>query len=233
MRHQADLTGATVVDRASVVITHLAEVVRANASRLLGREDVRALTEVVKRTHPVVVEELTPALLSLGQVQRVLQSLLDEDVPVRDLVRIFEALSLTAKTSSDHDALLETARAALGPAIAARYAVDGTLVVVTLDPRLEQSLLESLRPTEDGLQLLIDTGRAEALVGELGQVAEAAEQRGVNPVVVCSPQLRMALRRLLVVAVPRLPVLSYSEIAKCALRIETVGVVNGAYAIAA
>jgi flagellar biosynthesis protein FlhA len=233
LRHQADMTGATVVDRASVVITHLAEVVRANASRLLGREDVRALTEVVKRTHPVVVEELTPALLSLGQVQRVLQGLLEEDVPIRDLVRIFEGLSLQAKTSADHDTLLEAARSALGPAIAARYATDGTLVAVTLDPRLEQSLLESLRPTETGLQLLVDTGRAEALMEELGRIAEAAEQRGVNPVLVCSPQLRMPLRRLVVVTVPRLPVLSYSEIAKCALRIETVGVVNGAYSIAA
>jgi flagellar biosynthesis protein FlhA len=233
LRHQADMTGATVVDRASVVITHLAEVVRANASRLLGREDVRALTEVVKRTHPVVVEELTPALLSLGQVQRVLQGLLEEDVPIRDLVRIFEGLSLQAKTSADHDTLLEAARSALGPAIAARYATDGTLVAVTLDPRLEQSLLESLRPTETGLQLLVDTGRAEALMEELGRIAEAAEHRGVNPVLVCSPQLRMPLRRLVVVTVPRLPVLSYSEIAKCALRIETVGVVNGAYSIAA
>jgi flagellar biosynthesis protein FlhA len=233
LRHQADLSGATVVDRASVVITHLAEVVRANASRLLGREDVRALTEVVKQTHPVVVEELTPALLSLGQVQRVLQDLLDEDVPVRDLVRIFEALSLTAKNITDHDALLEATRAALGPAIAARYATDGALTVVTLDPRLEQSLLETLRPTENGLQLLVDTGRAEAIVAELNQLVEAAEQHGANPVVVCSPQLRLALRRLLQLAVPRLPVVSYSEIAQCALRIETVGVVNGAYSIAA
>jgi flagellar biosynthesis protein FlhA len=233
LRHQADLSGATVVDRASVVITHLAEVVRANASRLLGREDVRALTEIVKQTHPVVVEELTPALLSLGQVQRVLRALLDEDVPIRDLVRIFEALSLTAKTVTDHDALLEASRAALGPAIAARYAVDGALSVVTFDPRLEQSLLESLRPTENGLQLLVDTARAEAIVEELNRLVEAAEQRGANPVVVCSPQLRLALRRLLQMAVPRLPVLSYSEIAQSALRIETVGVVNSAYSIAA
>ncbi|WP_205864453.1 flagellar biosynthesis protein FlhA [Planosporangium mesophilum] len=233
LRHQADLSGATVVDRASVIITHLAEVVRANASRLLGREDVRALTEVVKQTHPVVVEELTPALLSLGQVQRVLQGLLDEDVPVRDLVRIFESLSLTAKSATDHDSLLEAARAALGPAISARYATDGALTVVTLDPRLEQSLLESLRPTEAGLQLLVDTGRAEIMVAELTQLCETAEQRGLSPVVVCSPQLRLALRRLLQMAVPRLPVLSYSEIAQSALRVETVGVVNGAYSIAA
>ncbi|MGC9669189.1 flagellar biosynthesis protein FlhA [Planosporangium sp. 12N6] len=233
LRHQADLSGATVVDRASVVITHLAEIVRANASRLLGREDVRALTDVVKQTNPVVVEELTPALLSLGQVQRVLQNLLDEDVPIRDLVRVFEALSLTAKTVTDHDALLEAARAALGPAIAARYAVDGALTVVTFDPRLEQSLLESLRPTDNGLQLLVETALAEKIVAELNQLVEAAEQRGASPVVVCSPQLRLALRRLLQMAVPRLPVLSYSEIAQSALRVETVGVVNGAYSIAA
>jgi flagellar biosynthesis protein FlhA len=227
------MSGATVVDRASVVITHLAEVVRANASRLLGREDVRALADVVKRSHPVVVEDLTPALLSLGQVQRVLHSLLDEDVPIRDLVRIFEALSVTAKTTVDPDALLEAARAALGPAIAARYAVEGTLVVVTLDPRLEQQLLEALRPTDAGVQLLIDTGRAEALMEELTRIAEVAEQRGVNPVVVVSPQLRVPLRRMTQVAVPRVPVLSYSEIARSALRVETVGVVSGAYSIAA
>jgi flagellar biosynthesis protein FlhA len=234
LRHQAELTGATVVDRASMIITHLAEVVRANASRLLGREDVRSLTEVVKRTHPVVVEELTPALLSLGQVQRVLQGLLDEGVPIRDLVRIFESLSLAAKSGVDNDGLLEAARLALGPAVAARYAVDGTLTVVTIEPRLEQSLLESLRPTDSGLQLLIDPARAESMMGELAHVIEAAEQRGASPVAVCSPQLRLPLRRLLQVAIPRLPVLSYSEIARSTLQIETVGMVStGAYPIAA
>jgi flagellar biosynthesis protein FlhA len=218
LRHQADLAGATVVDRASVVITHLAEVVRSNASRLLGREDVRALTDVVKRTHPVVVEELTPAALSLGQVQRVLQSLLDEGLPIRDLVRIFEALSLAAKTSIDPDSLVDAARSALGPAVAARYATDGTLAAFTFDPRLEQSMLEALRATEHGLQLSLDSVRAEAMVAELTGLLEAAEQIGATPVLVCSP---------------RLPVLSYTEIAGCALRIETMGVVGGAYPVAA
>jgi flagellar biosynthesis protein FlhA len=233
LRHQADLTGATVVDRASVVITHLAEVVRTNASRLLGREDVRSLADAVKRSNPVVVEELTPALLSLGQVQRVLQSLLDEGVPIRDLVRIFEALSLAAKTNADPDGLLEAARAALGPAIAARYAVDNTLSVITFDPRLEQGLLESLRPTDTGLQLMIDPTRAESIMDDLGRIAEAAEQRGVTPVAVCSPQLRLPLRKLLQVAVPRVPVLSYTELSRSALSIETIGVVSGVYSIAA
>ncbi|WP_344614832.1 flagellar biosynthesis protein FlhA [Dactylosporangium salmoneum] len=233
LRHQADLTGATVVDRASVIITHLAEIVRVHASRLLGREDVRALTEVVKRSNPVVVDELTPSALSLGQVQQVLQGMLDEGVPIRDLVRIFESLSLQAKQSTDPDSLLEAARASLGPAIANRYSHDGMLTAITLEPRLEQQLLESMRPTDNGLQLLIDTARAEAILADLTRLTEQGEERGVSPILVCSPQLRNALRRLVQMALPRLPVLSYSEITGSTLRIETIGVVNGAYPVAA
>src|SRR5689334_17414531 len=111
LRNQAELSGATVVDRASVITTHLAEVVTTHAARLLGREDVRLLTDVIKRSHPVVVEELTPAQLTLGEVQRVLQALLDESVSVRDLVRIYEALSLRAAATKDLDGLVEAARA--------------------------------------------------------------------------------------------------------------------------
>jgi flagellar biosynthesis protein FlhA len=233
MHYQAELSGATVVDRASVIITHLAEIVRNNASRLLGREDVRALTDMVKRTHPVVVEELTPALLSLGQIQRVLQALLDEGVPIRDLVRIFEALSLRAKVSVDHDGLVESARGALGPAIAAQYAASGRLTVITLDPMLEQGLLESLRPSENGPFMAIDGMRAEAMVSEAGRLVEAAEQQGMTPVLACSPQLRLPLMRLLRAGSRRVQVLSYSEISGSTAQIETMGVVNGAYAGAA
>ncbi|MFZ5846934.1 MAG: flagellar biosynthesis protein FlhA, partial [Actinomycetota bacterium] len=110
LRSQAELAGATVVDRSSVVTTHLAEIVRSHASRLLSREDVRALVDSVKRSHPAVVEELTPAQLSLGEIQRVLQALLEEHVSVRDLVRIFEALSMRARVSKDLDGLVEAAR---------------------------------------------------------------------------------------------------------------------------
>ncbi|MFI1991383.1 flagellar biosynthesis protein FlhA [Actinoplanes sp. NPDC020271] len=233
LHYQAELSGATVVDRASVIITHLAEVVRNNASRLLGREDVRALADMVKRTHPVVVEELTPGLLSLGQIQKVLQSMLDEGVPIRDLVRIFEALSLRAKLSQDHDGLVEAARSALGPAIAAQYATAGRLTVITLDPMLEQSLLESLRPSETGAFMAIDGMRAEAIVSEASRLAEAAEQQGLNPVLACSPQLRLPLMRLLRAGSRRVQVLSYSEISGSTAQIETIGVVNGAYAGAA
>ncbi|MEU8237153.1 flagellar biosynthesis protein FlhA [Actinoplanes missouriensis] len=233
LHYQAELSGATVVDRASVIITHLAEIVRTNASRLLGREDVRALTEMVKRTHPVVVEELTPGLLSLGQIQKVLQAMLDEGVPIRDLVRIFEALSLRAKSTNDHDSLVEAARGALGPAIAAQYTTAGRLTVITLDPMLEQSLLESLRPSDTGAFMAIDGMRAESIVSEASRLAEAAEQQGLNPVLACSPQLRLPLMRLLRAGSRRVQVLSYSEISGSTAQIETIGVVNGAYAGAA
>jgi flagellar biosynthesis protein FlhA len=180
----------------------------------------------------VVVEELTPALLSMGEIQRVLAALLDEGVSIRDLVRIFEALSLEAKANPSVDALVESCRAALGPAIAAQHAVDGTVSVLTLDPRLEQGLLESLRPGESGAQLLIDAEAIEGLVGALQRMTESAEQRGISPVLVASPQLRAPLRRLVRLTVPRLAVLSYGEVSAAA-RIETIGVVSGADATAA
>jgi flagellar biosynthesis protein FlhA len=163
----------------------------------------------------------------------VLQALLDEGVPIRDLVRIFEALSLRAKLSVDHDGLVEAARSALGPAIAAQYVTDGRLTVVTLEPMLEQQLLESLRPSETGAFMAIDGMRAEAIVTEAARLAETAEQQGLTAVLACSPQLRLPLMRLLRAGSRRVQVLSYSEISGSTAQIETIGVVNGAYAGAA
>src|SRR5690606_1395919 len=119
LRHAAEIAGATVVDRVSVLVTHLSALVHQHAARLLGREDVRVLTEGVKQVNPSVVEELVPSLLSLGEVQRVLQGLLVEQVPIRDLGRIYEALTLRARVSTDPEGLVEAARGALGPALAA------------------------------------------------------------------------------------------------------------------
>src|SRR5919199_81206 len=165
LQRQAEMAGATVVDRSSVITTHLAEVVRQNASALLGREDVKVLVEMVRRSHPAVVDELTPALLTLGEVQRVLHALLDEGVSIRDLVRIFESLSVKAKTGTDIDGLVEAARGALGPAISHPYVTeDERLHVITLDPAFEQRLLESVRQTEDGQVLALDGHTVDALV---------------------------------------------------------------------
>ena len=231
LRSQAELSGATVVDRASVITTHLAEVVTEHAGRLLGREDVRMLTDVVRRTHPVVVEELTPAQLSLGEIQRVLQTLLDESVSIRDLVRIFEALSLRATRTKELDPLVEAARMALGPAIAAPYLVDKTLHVLTLDPQLEQRILESLRPSEHGQTAVLDPETSQAMMTGLAQLSSEVENRNLRPVLVCAPQLRSALHRMVHPIVPRLAVLSYTELTG-ADQIRSEGVVSADHRLA-
>jgi flagellar biosynthesis protein FlhA len=232
LRHQAEMSGATVVDRASVITTHLSEVVRDNAARLLGREDVRMLVDAVKRSHPIVVEELTPALLTLGEIQRVLQSLLEDRVPVRDLVRIFEALSQRARTSTDQEGLVEAARATLGPAICVPLATDGVLHVLTLDPMLEQGLLEAVRAGDAGTFLLMDSERLATLVSTTAALVNAAQETGLTPVLVCSPQIRAALRRIMRAELPALSVISYSELGG-SLDIQTIGAVDLAHAPAA
>lgn len=225
LRNQAELSGATVVDRASVITTHLAEVVTTHAARLLGREDVKLLTDVVKRTHPVVVDELTPTQLTLGEVQRVLQTLLDEGVSVRDLVRIYEALSLKAQVSKDVDVLVESARQALGPAIVAPYLVDQMVHVISFEPQLEQQMLEDLRPTEQGLVIAMNPEVGGAVLSQLTTMITDAENRNQRPVLVCSPQLRAAVRRLVRPSLHQLPVLSYTELVG-ADQVRSVGVVS-------
>ncbi|WP_182525715.1 flagellar biosynthesis protein FlhA [Nocardioides dongkuii] len=225
LRSQAELSGATVVDRAAVITTHLAEVVSTHAARLLGREDVRLLTDVVKRTHPNVVDELVPAHLSLGEVQRVLQCLLDEGVSIRDLVRIYEALSLRAQTTKDLDALVEVARGALGPAVVAPHIADGTVHVISFEPQFEQRMLEAMRPSEQGTVIVLDPVTMHAMVGSLAQLLVDAENRNTRPVLVCAPQLRAAVRRLVRPAIDRLPVLAYSELSGTA-QVRSAGVVS-------
>jgi flagellar biosynthesis protein FlhA len=226
LRSQAELAGATVVDRASVLTTHLAEIVRGYASRLLGREDVKLLTEVVKRTHPAVIDELTPSQLSLGEVQRVLQCLLDEGISIRDLSRIFEALSLRARIGKDIDGLVEAARVTLGPAVAAPYVVDGTLSVISFEPMLEQRFLEGLRVGEAGGFLVVDPDLSQAVLNQLTTLGREAEEQNLTPVLVCAPQVRAAVRRMTSPSLPRLPVLGYSEL-DGPVEIRSVGVVNG------
>jgi flagellar biosynthesis protein FlhA len=231
LQRQAEMAGATVVDRSSVITTHLAEVVRQNAANLLGREDVRLLVEMVRRSHPVVVEELTPALLTLGEVQRVLHALLEEGVSIRDLVRIFEALSVRAKQSTEVDGLVEAARGALGPAISQPYvSPDERLHVFTLEPSFEQRLLESVRQSDLGAVLALDTATVDALVHGCSGLLEEAERSGLSPVLVCSSQVRCALARLMRQVLPRLPVIAYTEVSRTA-QIESLGVVSGAVAI--
>lgn len=226
MRHGAEMAGATVIDRVSVIITHLSSIISTHAPRLLSREDVRVLTDGVKQVNPSAVEELIPNLLSLAEVQRVLQGLLAERVPINDLGRIYEALSLRAKVSTDADGLIEAARAALGPVIAQPHLDGGTLHVVMIEPLLEQQMLEALRPSELGAQIVFDPSRLEAVITSLGGIVEQARQTGTQVALVCAPALRPAVRRLVSTSRDGLPVLSYQEAAAAQTAIETVGVVR-------
>lgn len=233
MRHSAELGGATVIDRVSVLITHLSSIITANAARLLTREDVRLLTEGVKQVNPSAVDELVPNLLTLAEVQRVLQGMLVEQVPINDLPRILEALALRAKVSNDPEGLVESARAALGPAIVAPHLDGGALRVIMIDPGLEQAMLEGLRPSEVGTQIVLDPVRLEAVLGSLKQTATMLDDAGVSAILVCAPALRPSVRRLVAGQLSGLPVLSYQEVTAVQAAIETVGVVRVAEPIAA
>ena len=226
LRGQAELLGATVVDRSSLIITHLSEIVRQHASRLLGREEVAAATRALKRSHPVVVEDLTPALLSLGEIQRVLHALLDEGVSIRDLVRIYEALSVAAKGGTDPDRLVEAARGALAPAITASLATEGQLDALTVEPRMQQAMLEAVRPGDGGAQLVLDPGMAEALINAIAERYTEESARGNKPVLVCAAQIRMPLRRLVRLSVPALPVLSYTELSAGSVAVNAIGMID-------
>ena len=225
VRAQAELAGATVVDRSSMITTHLAETARNHAGELLSRQDVRALLDTVKASDPVVAEELTASGMTLGEVQKVLQALLDEQVSIRDLVRICEVISERARVTRDTEALVEACRTAIGPAISAAHAVDGVLAVIGIDPLVEQALLESRQVTETGATFSIDPAVVERLTAAVAAEAVRAETTGRSPVLVCAGPLRPAIRRLVAVAVPRLPVLSYGELGS-QLKIETLGVVK-------
>ena len=178
LRQQALMAGVTVVDRSSVITTHLGEVIADNAGRLLSTQQLRTLLDLVKEREPVVMEEMAAANLGLSELQRVLCELLNEGVPIRDLGRITEAVSERARVTKDPDALLEAARGALGPAITALYAEDGTLFVITIDAVDERMLLDAVTPGDLGLVLMIDPGLAERLAQQTGTLAEQAEQAG-------------------------------------------------------
>ncbi|WP_104171298.1 flagellar biosynthesis protein FlhA [Cryobacterium sp. M23] len=233
MRHSAEMTGATVIDRVSVLITHLSSIITGNAARLLTREDVRVLTEGVRLVNPSAVEDLIPGLLSLAEVQRVLQGLLAEQIPINDLPRIYESLSLRAKVSNDPEGLIETARQALGPALTAQYLDDGLLRVIMIEPALEQSMLEGMRPSDQGTQIMLEPNRVDAILGSLKEALGKVEAAGLSAVLVCAPALRPAIRRLVSAQSGGISVLSYQEVTSANVAIETVGVVRGTESISA
>ncbi len=225
-RSEAESLGYTVVDPESVIVTHLTETIRGHASELLTRQDVRALLDRLKETNAAVVEEVVPDALSLGEIQRVLQSLLAEGVPIRDLGTIVEAIGDKARTTRDTSLLSEYARQALGRAITAPHLDEQLrLQAITLDPAIEQEVSTSITQTTDGEYLAMDPPRAQAIVTALRAQVEHATALGARPVLLCSARIRRHLRRLIAQAQPHLAVCSYNEIAP-GIDVETIGVIH-------
>jgi flagellar biosynthesis protein FlhA len=213
-RDQAELSGQTVVDPAGVIITHLSETVKALAAELLTRQDVRQLLDQLKSRYPALVEELIPDQLSLGELQRVLQNLLRERVPIRDLVTILEAVSPLLKTTRDPDQLSEAARQGLCRLISQQLAEGSRIIGFALGPGLQELLLNSLTTTEGGSTILaLPSDTARQLLSRLAAAMESLAAEGHRAVLFCPPKLRLPLRRLTERSLPGLVILSYAEVA--------------------
>jgi flagellar biosynthesis protein FlhA len=224
-REAAELSGYTVVDPASLVVTHLSEIIRRNAADLLGRQDTRALLDGHKERFPAPVEELVPDLMSVGEVQRVLQGLLRESVPVRDLGTLLETLGDKAKLTKDTPILVEYCRQALGRTICARFVDEtDTLRAITLDPALDREIAESVMRTEDGVMVSMDPSRVSEILERLKEQVDAVAAVGIPALILCSGASRRHLKALSTHLLPGLTVLSYHEI-QPNIRIEPVGLV--------
>ena len=211
-RELAEALGYTVVDHATILATHLGEVVRANAARLLGRQEVQHLVDILARSSPKLVDDVLPNLLSLGDVVRVLRNLVKEGVSIRDMRTILESLGELAQMTKDPEQMTEMCRERLAPQITARFKSDGVVNAMTLDPRLEQILRQSLSDISKGTGGALDPNL-------LKNVTESAERslagfgaHGASPLVVTAPDLRRYVRAILERKLPQVPVVSFREI---------------------
>jgi len=227
-RERAEALGLTVVDAPSVLTTHLSQVVRQHAHELLGRQEVKALLDSLRETHPALVEELVPGLMSLGEVQKVLQNLLREGIPIRDLVTILEVLADWAPLTKDPDRLTEQVRQALARQISQSLPVkEGRVLALSLDPSLEETFRRAVEAAKPGMPLSLDPDLLGRVVESLEKEISRLWSRGEEPVILCPPLVRLYFRRLTERILPRVKVVSYGEIAP-ELRVEVVGMVKAA-----
>jgi flagellar biosynthesis protein FlhA len=212
-RKNAEVSGYTVVDAPSVLVTHLSETVKRNCHEILSRQDVQNLLDNLKTTHPTVVTELIPAQLNVGQVQRILQNLLAEGISIRNLAGILEKVSDYTSVTKNPDELSEHARRALGAQIVKPFQNDkGGLPAITLDPRLEQQIAQGVRQTPTEISLTLEPKLARHVVETLSQRLQQLLSAGQAPVVLCAPQIRLAFRRFFETTFSELTVLSYAEV---------------------
>jgi flagellar biosynthesis protein FlhA len=212
-REDAIAKGYTVVDLATVMTTHLSDVIRRHAHELIGRQEVQGLLDTLKETHPKAVEELVPNLLSLGAVVKVLQNLLAEQVPIRDFLTIIESMADWAPSVKQLDVLTEYVRQSLCRSITRQYlSADGQLVVVTLGHPLERRLAGSLQRTDSGDYLSIDPKVAQKIMQRLAERLEKFAPLNVQPVVLCSSQIRSHFKKMVDRFIPNLAVIAYDEV---------------------
>lgn len=223
MRESAERAGYTVVEPTAMMTTHLSEVIKKYSAELLSRQEVSAFLDTVKGQNPAVVGELEPNGIGLGDVQKVLQHLLRERVPIRDMVTILETMADFAGRIKDMEQMGELVRASIARTITRQYVSDDeTLACITLEPMLENSLNEAVQATAAGLILAIDPEQSGALVQDLQTAADVAASNGQNPVLLSSTQVRLPLRKLLERNGLDIPVMAYNEVSASA-NVEFVG----------
>ena len=225
-RERAESLGYTVVDPPSIIATHLTEVIRQHIAELLSRQDVQNLVDNLKESNPSIVEELVPKMLGLGEVQKVLQNLLREGISIRDLLTIFETLADYAQTTRDTDVLTEYVRQSLKRAISAKYfPANETTSVVTLDPKIEQEIMSSVKQTEQGAYLTLAPERTKAIMASVQTEIDKLESLGKNPIIITSPIVRMYFKRLTEDYFKDLIVVSYNEV-ETNVELQSVGMVT-------
>mgnify|MGYP002514636921 CR=1 FL=1 len=225
-RERAESMGYTVVDPPSIIATHLTEVIRRHLDELLTRQDVQNLITNIKESNTTLIDELVPKLLGVGEIQKVLQNLLREGISIRDLVTIFETLADYAATTRDTDVLTEYARQGLKRAISSKYfsAMEMTSVV-TLDPNVEQMIMNSVKQSEQGSYLTLDPGVTKEIMNSVEEEVSKLENLGKNPIIITSPIVRMYFKRLTEDYFGDLIVISYNEI-ESNIELQSVGMVT-------
>ncbi len=225
-RERAESLGYTVVDPPSIIATHLTEVIRQHIAELLTRQDVQNLINNIKDNNSALVDELVPKLLSIGEIQKVLQNLLSEGISIRDLVTIFETLADHASVTRDTDILTEYVRQSLKRAISGKYFSPNEVTnVITLDPAVEQEIMGAVKNTEQGSYLALDPERVKKIIGSLTEQLKKLEDMGRNPIVITSPIVRLYFKKLASDYFKDIIVISYNEV-ESNVELQSVGMVT-------
>jgi flagellar biosynthesis protein FlhA len=224
-RDKAEMLGYTVVDPPSIIATHLTEVIKRHAHELTGRQEVQTIIDKVKENYPAIVEELVPKVMTIGEIQKVVANLLKEGISIRDMVTILETLADYAPTTNDTDMLTEYVRQALGRAISRRFMKEKQSSVITLDPKLEQVIMDSVQKTETGSFINLEPGIINSIINNLSKQIQKLMNLGQQPIIIASPIVRLYFKRLVDQSIPGLVVLSYNELDPD-IQVQAVGTVS-------